>query len=68
MNLRHDIFPPARTGPPVAKSHIFFLLLLFFLSSPGDLYSIGSYKSCSTLIGRHKLGVVQMHVYQPLTP
>ena len=33
----------------------------FFFSSPGDLYWIGSDKSCSTLIGQHKLGVVQMH-------
>ena len=57
-------FPPARTGPPVTKDHIFFS---FFLFSPGDLYWIGSNKSCSTLIGRHKLAAVNMHVYQPLT-
>ena len=49
------IFPPARTGPPVAKDHIYFLLLLFFSSFfPGDLYWIDSDKSYSTPIGRHK--------------
>ena len=47
---------------PLAKSHIFCFLFL-----PGGLYWIGSDKSCSTLIGRHKLGVVQMHVYHPLS-
>ena len=37
----------------------------FFFSS-GDLYWIGSDKSCSTLIARHKLGAVHVHVYWPL--
>ena len=45
---------------PLAKSHIFPFL-------PGDLYWNGSEKSYYTLIGRHTLGVVQMHEYQPLT-
>ena len=45
----------------------FLFFFFFFPSYSGDLYWIGSDKSCSTLIGRHKLGVVQMHVYQPLT-
>ena len=53
------------TGPvedgPSAKDHIFPSSLLFPLS-PGDLYWIGSDKSCSALIGRHKFGLVQMHV------
>ena len=54
------IFPTAPTMSAVGKEpHLFYF--------PGDLYWIGSDKSCSTLIGRHKLGVVQMHVYQPLT-
>merc|ERR1712013_829400 len=42
-------------------------LFSFFFFPSGNLYWIGSDKSCSTLIGRHKLVVVQMHVYQPLT-
>ena len=59
-------FQRPRRCRPVAQSHIFSSLFLF-LSYSGDLYWIGCDKSCSTLIGRHKLGVVQMHVYQPLT-
>ena len=46
FELYWNIFPPARTGPPVAKDHIFLLLPLF---SPGHLYWIGSNKSCSML-------------------
>ena len=42
-----------------------FILFIFFLFFQGTF--IGSDQSCSTLIGRHKLGVVQMHVSQPLT-
>ena len=56
-----NLFPTAPTMSAVGKEP--------YLSSlySGDLYRIGSDKSCSTLIGRHKLDVVQMHVYQPLT-
>ena len=58
-------FQRPRRCRPLAKSHIYFFLFPS-PSPPGDLYWIGSDKSCSTLIGRHKLGVVQMHVPQPL--
>ena len=61
----HYFFQRPRRCRPLAKSHIFFFP--FLSPSPGDLYWIGSDKSCSTLIGRHKLSVVQMHVHQPLT-
>ena len=53
------IFPPARTVSGIGKDPHFSLF--------GDLYWIGCDKSCSTLIGRHKLGAVNKHVYQPLT-
>ena len=42
-----------------------FVHVLMFYSV--DLYWTGCDKSCSTVIGRHKLGLVQTHVYHPLT-
>ena len=58
------VFPTAPTMSALGKEpHLSFS----FSFSSGDLYWIGCDKSCFTLIGRHKLGVVQMHVYQPLT-
>ena len=58
------IFPTAPTMAAVGKEPNFSFFLFLY---SGDLNWIGSDKSFSTLIGRHKLGVVQMHEYQPLT-
>ena len=62
-----NIFPTAPTMSAVGKEPHFSFFSFSFSFLPGDLYWIGSDKSCSTLIGRHKLGVVQMQVDQPLT-